>query len=170
MKYDLIIIDGGSAAFAAAAKVVELKKIALMINSGLPLGGTCVNVGCMPSKNLLAQGDEFYYSQRPRFRSLRLKTRYQFDFKVAIKEKDRMVEKARKQNYTGVLKNLKGITLLEERARLAGPNQVEAAHQLYEADKILIAVRASPKSIPVVVKEKRTVKQESSPFSRNRSG
>ncbi|HEU65552.1 MAG TPA: mercury(II) reductase [Chloroflexi bacterium] len=72
-----------------------------------------------------------------------------FDFKAAIKEKDRMVEKARKQNYTRVLKNLKGVILLEERARLAGPNQVEAAGQTYEADKILIAVGASTKSLPI---------------------
>src|SRR3990172_2474941 len=135
-KYDVIIIGGGSAAFAAATKAADLKKTALMFNTGLPLGGTCVNVGCIPSKNLLSQGDEFYYSQRPRFKSLRDSAKPLFDFQAAIKEKDRMVEKARKQNYTRVLKSLKGVTLLEERARLLGPNQVEAAGQTYEADKI----------------------------------
>ncbi|MDO8751826.1 MAG: FAD-dependent oxidoreductase, partial [Dehalococcoidia bacterium] len=44
--YDLIIIGGGAAAFAAATKAADLGKTALMINSGLPVGGTCVNVGC----------------------------------------------------------------------------------------------------------------------------
>ncbi len=126
MNYDIIIIGGGSAAFAAATKAADSGKTALMINTGLPLGGTCVNVGCMPSKNLLTQGDEFYYNQRPRFKSLRNISKPRFDFRAAIKEKDRMVEKARKQNYTRVLKSLKSVTLLEERARLAGPNQVEA--------------------------------------------
>ncbi|MBI4301370.1 MAG: FAD-dependent oxidoreductase, partial [Chloroflexi bacterium] len=148
-KYDLIIIGGGSAAFAAATKAADLGKTVLMVNSGLPLGGTCVNVGCMPSKNLLTQGDEFYYNQRSRFKSLRNSAGPSFDFRAAIKEKDRMVEKARRQNYTRVLKSLKGVTLLEERARLMDPNQVEAAGQIYEADKIIIAVGASTKSLPI---------------------
>ena len=56
-KYDLIIIGGG-AAFAAATKAANLGRTALMVNAGLPLEGTCVNVGCMPSKNLLTVGDE----------------------------------------------------------------------------------------------------------------
>ena len=55
-SYDLVIIGGGAAAFAAAAKANDLGKTALMINSGLPLEGTCCNVGCVPSKNLLTVG------------------------------------------------------------------------------------------------------------------
>ena len=57
-KYDLVIVGGGAAAFAAATKANDLGKTALMINSGLPIGGTCVNVGCMPTKTLLTVGDE----------------------------------------------------------------------------------------------------------------
>ena len=52
-KYDLIIIGGGAGAFAAAIKADELGAKTAIINSGLPLGGTCVNVGCVPSKTLL---------------------------------------------------------------------------------------------------------------------
>ncbi|MBI4197924.1 MAG: FAD-dependent oxidoreductase [Chloroflexi bacterium] len=52
-SYDLIIVGGGAAAFAAATKATDLGKTVLIINSGLPIGGTCVNVGCMPSKHLL---------------------------------------------------------------------------------------------------------------------
>lgn len=148
-KYDAIIIGGGSAAFAAATKAVDLKKTALMVNSGLPLGGTCVNVGCMPSKHLLTVGDEYYYAQRPVFKAVRTSAMAVLDFKTAIKEKDLLVAKARKQNYARVLKSLKSVTMLEERARLAGTNQVEAAGQTYEADKIIIAVGASTKSLPV---------------------
>jgi mercuric reductase len=45
-RYSLIIIGGGSAAFAAAIRTSELGGTALIINKGLPTGGTCVNVGC----------------------------------------------------------------------------------------------------------------------------
>src|SRR5581483_2326069 len=59
--FNLLIIGGGAAAFAAATKAAELGKTALMVNEGLPLGGTCVNVGCMPSKHLLTVGDDYFY-------------------------------------------------------------------------------------------------------------
>jgi len=57
-KFDLIIIGGGAGAFAAAIKANELKAKTLLVNKGLPLGGTCVNVGCVPSKTLLWAGEE----------------------------------------------------------------------------------------------------------------
>lgn len=49
----IIIIGGGAAAFGAAIKANDLGARAVMVNAGLPLGGTCVNVGCVPSKALL---------------------------------------------------------------------------------------------------------------------
>ena len=56
-NFDLIILGGGAAAFAAAIKANELKKKTAMINYGLPVGGTCVNVVCIPSKLLLHAGE-----------------------------------------------------------------------------------------------------------------
>ncbi|KKL59116.1 hypothetical protein LCGC14_2218580, partial [marine sediment metagenome] len=47
--YDLIIIGGGAAGFAAAMKASELNANILMVNNDtIGLGGTCVNVGCVP--------------------------------------------------------------------------------------------------------------------------
>ena len=60
--FDLIIIGGGAGAFAAAIRANELGAKTALVNSGLPLGGTCVNVGCVPSKTLLYAG-EFYTMQ-----------------------------------------------------------------------------------------------------------
>ncbi|MCL4468334.1 MAG: FAD-dependent oxidoreductase, partial [Deltaproteobacteria bacterium] len=57
MVYDLIILGAGAGGFAAAIRANELKVKTLMINDGLPLGGTCVNVGCVPSKTLLYAGE-----------------------------------------------------------------------------------------------------------------
>lgn len=52
VKFDLIIIGGGSAAFFAAIKAESLGLRTLMVNGGLDFGGTCVNVGCFhPSSN-----------------------------------------------------------------------------------------------------------------------
>ncbi len=56
---------------------------------------------------------------------------------------------ARQSNYTNVLENLDGVDLVEAKARFAGPNQVEAAGQVYEADKIIIATGSSTRPLPV---------------------
>src|SRR5437867_9789633 len=50
--YDLVILGSGSTAFAAALRAAELGKTAVMTESRT-LGGTCVNRGCLPSKNLI---------------------------------------------------------------------------------------------------------------------
>ena len=147
--YDLIIIGGGAAAFAAATKAADLGRTALMINGGLPIGGTCVNVGCIPSKHLLAIGDELFYGQRPRFAALGNGHAPAFDFAKAIAGKDSVVAEARQRNYVNVLDHLDGVQLLEARARFVGPRQVEAGGDRYEADKVLIATGSSTKPLPI---------------------
>ncbi|MBI2867560.1 MAG: mercury(II) reductase [Chloroflexi bacterium] len=148
-KHDLIIIGGGAAAFAAATKASDLGKKALMINQGLPLGGTCVNVGCMPSKRLLTIGDDLYYPQHPRFKALKNGHAPHFDFATAVREKNEMVAQARKTNYVNVLEHLDGVSLVEARARFVGPNQVEADGRVYEGDKMIIATGSSTKPLPI---------------------
>lgn len=148
-NYDLIIIGGGAAAFAAATKASDLGRRALMVNSGLPVGGTCVNVGCMPSKHLLAVGEALYYPQHPRFPALGDGHGHAFDFATAIRGKNAMVEKARQANYISVLEHLEGVDFVEARARFAGPTRVEADGQVYEGRKVLIATGASTRPLPV---------------------
>ena len=148
-KLDLIIMGGGAAAFAAATKSSDLGKTALMINSGLPIGGTCCNVGCVPSKHLLTVGDELYYGPRSKFKALANGHSLRFDFKAAIEETNQLCVAMRQSNYQNVLTALDGVTFLEAQAKFVGPNQVEAGGQLYEADKIIIATGASSKPLPV---------------------
>src|SRR5215472_12690248 len=63
--YDLIIIGGGAAAFSAAIKANMLDMKTAMVERGI-LGGTCINVGCVPSKNLLGAGEILHSSKNPR--------------------------------------------------------------------------------------------------------
>lgn len=69
--FDLIVIGGGAAGFSVATMASELDLQIAMINDGLPIGGTCVNVGCIPSKILIEMGNRYYYSQHSKFDSLK---------------------------------------------------------------------------------------------------
>jgi mercuric reductase len=147
-QYDLIIIGGGAAAFAAATKASDLGRRVLMVNEGLPLGGTCINVGCMPSKHLLTAGDELYYPQHPRFRAVGA-AKPAFDFRTAIAEKDEVVTKGRNSNYANVLASLTGVTFIEGRGRFVGQHEVEVNGDTHQGTKILIATGSSTKPLPV---------------------
>ncbi|PSP53261.1 mercuric reductase, partial [Halobacteriales archaeon QH_7_68_42] len=56
-EYDLVVLGGGAAALAAITEASGRGLSTAMVNTGLPIGGTCVNVGCVPSKHLLAVGE-----------------------------------------------------------------------------------------------------------------
>ncbi len=71
-EYDLAIVGYGAAGFASAIKYSELtegnSKVAL-IGKG-PLGGTCVNVGCIPSKYLLEASHKVFYSKFGKYKGI----------------------------------------------------------------------------------------------------
>ncbi len=73
--FDLIIIGGGAGAFAAAIRANELKVKTAMINSGLPLGETCVKVGCVPSKRLLRVGEVLHLAQNHKISGVELEVK-----------------------------------------------------------------------------------------------
>ena len=147
-NYQFIIIGGGAAAFAAATRASELGIRTAMINSGLPLGGTCVNVGCVPSKHLLAVSDEYFYPQRPVFDALADGHRARFDFRVAIQEKRRLINELQESNYTAVLGSLSGVDYIEGRARFRSPTEVEVNGQILTGKKFLIATGSRPSVLP----------------------
>ena len=68
--FDLAILGGGSAAFAAARRASDLGAQVLMVNDGL-IGGTCVNVGCVPSKTLIRAAENHHANQTSRFRGVK---------------------------------------------------------------------------------------------------
>ncbi len=81
-QFDLVILGSGSTAFAAALRAAELGKTAAMTEVRT-LGGTCVNRGCLPSKNLIEAAKILYDSKNPRYPGLS-PTSMSLDFKTLI--------------------------------------------------------------------------------------
>lgn len=149
--YDIIILGGGAAAFAAATKANDLQATALIVNSGLPLGGTCVNVGCVPSKHLLGIAHALEATRHSAFDSVPVaRLNGQFSVRAARNEKDALVEGLRRRNYEQVLESLEHIDLREGRGRIIAPGTVDVDGESIEARHVLVATgaRASIPAIP----------------------
>ncbi|NOX17493.1 MAG: mercury(II) reductase [Chlorobi bacterium] len=140
--YDLIIIGGGSAAFAAAIKASGFGKKTLMINYGLPIGGSCVNVGCVPSKTLIRNAEQFYDANHPNFEGIK-PGENKLDFKVAVRQKTELVSELRQGKYIDVLKDDENVKILKGRAELIDANTVAVGEKRYSSEYILIATGSS---------------------------
>lgn len=143
-KHDLIILGSGSAAFGAAIKAVDLGAKVTMIEKGT-IGGTCVNVGCVPSKHLLRVGEINYYRNHGH---AGLGVTSSLDFAGTIKEKREIVEGLRNGRYINVIDAL-GITLIRGGAAFVSKNEVNVSGRILQAGKFIIATGSSPHIIPI---------------------
>ncbi len=147
-QYDLIIIGGGSAAFAAAIKANDKKLKTLIINGGLPLGGTCVNVGCVPSKFLVRAAESVHKASHTYFEGISLKAPL-VDFKKIIKQKTKVVEDMQQRKYADLLQDLSYVTVVKGMAKFIGDRTVEVNEMQYESLKVIVATGAST-SLPKI--------------------
>jgi mercuric reductase len=99
--YDLVILGSGSTAFAAAIHARDLGKTAVM-TEGRTLGGTCVNRGCLPSKNLIEAARLVYDAAHPRYPGL-TPAHLGLDFPALIAQKDEVILDYRDQHYASLL-------------------------------------------------------------------
>lgn len=146
--YDLIILGGGAGAFAAAIRANELGAKTALINIGLPLGGTCVNVGCVPSKALLYAGEIIHHATHHGVAGVELEVK-NFDFQKVVRDELTLVETLRQEKYAKVLKNLEHVTLIEGKGAFLGENEVEVNGEKLQAKKFIIAT-GSTASVPPI--------------------
>src|SRR6266702_3503261 len=138
MKYDLVIIGGGAGAFAAAIKANELGARTALINDGLPLGGTCVNVGCVPSKTLLRAAELLHQVKHHSIPGIELSVQ-KADYAAVVADELALVEQLRTEKYEQVLADLENVTFIKGKAAFTSPNQVRVGDQRVEGYKFIIA-------------------------------
>lgn len=143
MEYDVIIIGGGSGAFAAAIRANELGLTTLMVNSGLPLGGTCVNVGCVPSKILVRAAEAAYHASHSNFSGIK-PNGATIDFRQVIRDKKQLVTDLRQKKYLDIVKDFKTLKIVEGWAEFVDERTIRVGGKdEYSAIKFIIATGAS---------------------------
>jgi len=142
-KYDLVVVGGGSAGFSAAITAAEQGAQVAIFGAGT-IGGTCVNVGCVPSKALIRAVESIHHANAApmRFKGVEARARTA-DWGQLIAEKDALVSSLRQAKYADLLPLYNNITYREGTARLV-ENGIEAGGRRFAADRIVIATGARP--------------------------
>ena len=136
-RFDLVILGSGSTAFAAALKAAELGKTAVMTESRT-LGGTCVNRGCLPSKNLIEAARIYWEAQHARFPGLGAR-KLDLDFKRLIAGKDEIIHGYRDLKYQSILDDSDKIKVFPGSARFVDPHTVELDGHRLVGEQVLVA-------------------------------
>ena len=140
---------GGSAAFSAAIKAESLGLTTLMVNAGLDFGGTCVNVGCVPSKTLIRTAETAWHSSHSNFAGVRPKGAI-IDFAQILKDKKQLVATLQQKKYMDVVSDFENLTLLKGWAEFIDEKTIRVDGQdTYTALKFLIATGAGT-NIPTI--------------------
>ncbi|WP_243029383.1 mercury(II) reductase [Thermus altitudinis] len=146
MKYDLIIVGSGSAGVAAALEAAARGAKAAVVEGGT-LGGTCVNVGCVPSKALLRAAEAFHKAKHHPFQGIHTQA-VRAELPAIIRQKDRLVEELRQEKYADVLQAA-GVSLIQGQARFQDEETLEVNGGAYKAEGYVLATGASPTLPPI---------------------
>ncbi|MFQ6674573.1 MAG: FAD-dependent oxidoreductase, partial [Fidelibacterota bacterium] len=165
--YDLVVIGTGGGGMGAALKAQELGMTVLIVEAGT-IGGTCVNIGCVPSKTLIRAAEVYHKAKNHPFKGIDIQTNG-VRWGEVVGQKDILVEELRHQKYEAVLEaNSDRITLVRGRAKIvAGGVMVDDEHT-YSAGKIVIATGARPRTLPLEGIEKVSVLTSTSIMSLDR--
>ena len=152
-EFDLIVIGGGPAGYVGAIRAAQLGMSVACVEKRETLGGTCLNVGCIPSKALLNASEKYAEAASGYLGGLGIEVgKIKLNLTEMMLGKDKIVS-----GLTGGIDHLfkkNKITRLVGSASLKGQGKVEVSAsgktQSYSASRILIATGSVPTSLPNV--------------------
>ena len=145
--FDLLVIGAGSAGFAAAIKGTELGLRVGLVGEGT-IGGTCVNIGCVPSKTLIRAAEAWHNAGDHPFKGVNTKQE-SLDWKTIRQEKDDLVASLRQSKYIDVLSAYPEVTYIEGRAVFQTDGSLQVGDKSYHSERYIIATGARPTMLAV---------------------
>jgi dihydrolipoamide dehydrogenase len=159
-QFDVVIIGGGPGGYNAAIRAGQLGLKTAIVDKGPTLGGTCLNVGCMPSKALL-HASELYEGALKDFATLGIEVTPKLNLAQMMKQKAESVT-ALTKGVEFLMKKNKA-EWVKGAGKIAGPGKVEVTAEdgtvtTLETRNIVIATGSEPSGLPgVTVDQKRIV-------------
>jgi dihydrolipoyl dehydrogenase len=154
-KRDLIIIGGGPAGYVAAIRAGQLGMSVTCIEKRKNLGGTCLNVGCIPSKALLYDSEQYHFlAEEGKKHGIECKD-LKANLTTMMERKNRLVEGVAK-GVTGLFRKNK-VERIEGEARLIDGNTVQVGDQRYSSERIILATGSEPIPLPFLPFDEKVV-------------
>ncbi len=152
VRHDLVVLGGGPAGYVAAIRAAQLGMNVACIDENSRFGGTCLRVGCIPSKSLL-ESSHLYEEAKHRFVEHGLKmTGLEIDLNAMMRRKDKIVD-----TLTGGIDMLfkkRGVTAYRGRGKFRDAHSIEIASAdgpiVVQGDRFLIGVGSRPASLPFI--------------------
>jgi len=155
-SYDVIVIGSGPGGYVCAIRAAQLGMKVACVEKRDTLGGTCLNIGCIPSKALLAASEK-YHEAKDDFAKMGIETGgVKLDLEAMMKHKDGVVE-ANTKGIEFLFKKNK-VDWLKGAGKFIGKNQIDVAGTTYEAKHIVIATGSDVVGLPgIEIDEKKIV-------------
>ncbi len=144
--YDLAIIGSGSAAFAAAIRARDLGARVVMVEEGT-LGGTCVNIGCVPSKALLRAADVYHLAGHHDFAGIETSAG-KVDLRALVSQKRELVQTLRREKYEELIP-VYDWEVVQGHAEFVDPENISVDGRSIKAASYIVATGASPAVPPI---------------------
>jgi dihydrolipoamide dehydrogenase len=157
-KYDVAVLGGGPGGYVAAIRAAQLgRKVAIVEKE--KLGGTCLHVGCIPTKGLLQNAEVFHHCKESEKFGIQT-GEVRFDWNAIMERQRSIIERLHKGVQMLMKKN--DIQVLPGTGKLLTSNQIEVNGTeetwTVEADRIVLATGSTARSLPgVTIDEKRIV-------------
>lgn len=142
-KFDAIIIGTGQAGPSLAASLANNGKKTAIIEKDL-LGGTCVNVGCTPTKTYIASARRAFIARNSEEMGVIINGNVSVDLRTIKKRKDDLIENSR-NGLEKMFGDNKNITLIRGTARFLDDHSVQVENEIFKAENIYINVGARPR-------------------------
>lgn len=154
-QFDVIVIGGGPGGYVAAIRAAQLGLKTACVEKRKTLGGTCLNVGCIPSKVLL-ESSEKYADAQHEFAKHGIDVKPSLNLKTMMARKDEVVSSFTK-GIEGLFKKNK-VTHLNGWGSITGKNEVSVDGKKYAAKNIIIATGSDVTPLPgIAIDEKQIV-------------
>lgn len=153
-QFDVIVIGGGPGGYVAAIRAAQLGLKTACVEKRGALGGTCLNVGCIPSKALLESSEKFEEAQHD-FAKHGINAKVSLDLKTMMGRKDEVVDSFTK-GIEGLFKKNK-VTYLKGFGTLTGTNEVSVEGTAYGAKNIIIATGSDVTPLPGITIDEKTI-------------